>query len=377
MNKKETTLPKYFCPAKWDDLGVNFDTGWAYACCKAKPTKFTTDVMEFISKERLNLLNDVRDSSCEYCWIAEDKGSESLRHQYLEKFDKSTFEDYKNLSKTPKSINISVGSECNFQCTYCNPKFSSKWEHDVRNKEYKVFTDRYFYDIEKYNSNIIESNISLLSDLGHLERIIITGGEPLMNKKTFQMMESSSSDIFQIVTNLSCKTSVLDRIFSYCERYGEVTIVVSMDATGKLAEFTRYGLDFEQFSHNMRYLLKNRPANVNVTVNSVMSSLTIRGLSEFGMFMNEFLSQPKFKWAINYCWDPKMQSMATLPDQYKKDALIAIDALTGYDDIITGLVPLKTIIEKTPFNKTMHAQLKHFMKEFAARKNIEIPLCLD
>ena len=59
-------------------------------------------------------------------------------------------------------IQVSVGNECNFQCTYCNPKFSSKWEDDVRRQSYKVFTDRFFYGIDDTNTDLLNKNLNFL-----------------------------------------------------------------------------------------------------------------------------------------------------------------------------------------------------------------------
>jgi len=64
-----------------------------------------------------------------------------------------------------------------------------------------------------------------------------------------------------------------------------------------------------------------------------------------------------------------------LPEQYKESICIAIDRMKQYN--VWGLDTLKTVVSTTPFNKNMHSQMKHFMQEFAKRKNIDIPICLD
>jgi MoaA/NifB/PqqE/SkfB family radical SAM enzyme len=367
-------IPDTFCPAKWDELYVGFDTNYAYACCKSQPTKFNEQVLEFVTKEQINLLNGVKDASCDYCWATEQSGGESLRQRYLKDFNPDNLNLYTQ-GKTPAFVQVTVGNECNFQCTYCNPKFSSKWEQDVSIKEYKVFSDRYFWGIDSKNAGTMDKNIEFLKSFDKIQTLSVIGGEPLLNKKTFELLDSVEATSLQTVTNLSCKQSVLNKLFAKCQDYKKVTLVVSIDATDKIAEFTRYGLSFADFDSNFRYLLANRPKNLEVIVNSVMTSITVRDIANFGKYMTEFLEQPNFEWRIEYCKQPVTQSLATLPDAYKDEILLAIDDLKHYN--IWGMDTLKTIINSTPFNKNMHQQMKHFMNEFANRKNITIPLCLD
>ena len=369
------TIPDTFCPAKWDELYVSFETNYAYSCCKAPPSQhFNEHVLEFVSKERMNMLNGIQDASCSYCWEVEHNGGKSLRHRHLQNFDPATFSDYKN-NPDPKLVQVTVGNECNFQCTYCNPKFSSKWEQDVRQEPYKVFSDRYFWGIDAKQDGVMDKNITFLKTFKHIEKLSIVGGEPLFNKKTFQLLDAVDADILQMVTNLSCKKDTLHKLFKRCDDYKAVVLIVSIDATGPVAEFTRYGLNFDEFDSNFRYLLNYRPPNVKVIVNSVMSNITVRDFENFSKYMEQFLTVPKFEWRVEYCKNPTTQSMSTLPDQYKESICVAIDRMMQYN--VWGLDTLKTVVSTTPFNKNMHSQMKHFMQEFAKRKKIDIPICLD
>jgi len=118
-------LPDTFCPAKWDELIINTSYNYVYGCCKAKPEKFVNDYNEIIDHQKQNLLNNVKDPSCSYCWNSEKTNGTSLRIQFLKKFDISTFNEYKN-NKSPKVIEINVGNACNMQCMYCNPIYKIK-----------------------------------------------------------------------------------------------------------------------------------------------------------------------------------------------------------------------------------------------------------
>jgi len=72
-------IPKTFCPAKWDELHLNYNYNWAYGCCKATPIVFKRDWHEELDKQKNNLLQDVQDPSCDYCWQVENQGGVSDR----------------------------------------------------------------------------------------------------------------------------------------------------------------------------------------------------------------------------------------------------------------------------------------------------------
>lgn len=364
-----------FCPAKWDELFVSHEVNYAYACCKSRPSKFTDNVLEFIDKEKSNLLNGIQDPSCEYCWKVEKFGSNSLRQQYLEKFDKSKYDQYVTNQVTPTYIQVSVGNECNFQCTYCNPKFSSKWEEDVRQQSYKIFTDRFFYSTDPTHNNLLDNNLNFLKTFNQIENLSIIGGEPLLNKQFFKIIDSTTANTLQITTNLSMKKSIIDKFLKSCSQFKTIRLGISLDATGKLAEFTRYGLQFDTFVENLNYLLANKPDNLKIELNSLMTSITIRDIEQFSQFIMPDLDK-LFLWNIAYCKDPRIQSLETLPDRFKDQIIQVFTSLLTYKNI-EGPAMIIDLLNNVKFNNTLYQELKHFLKEFSTRKQIEIPICLD
>jgi pyruvate-formate lyase-activating enzyme len=367
------SIPDTFCPAKWDELYVSFEMNYAYSCCKSKTTRFENNVLEFVSRERYAMLQGTQDSSCDYCWTVERAGGSSLRHHHLENFT-GNYADYANNTAQPKLVQVSVGNECNLQCTYCNPKFSSVWEQDVRTQPYKVFSDRFFYAIDPKQPDVMDRNIEFLSSFDTIDKLSVIGGEPLFNKKFFRLLDTTTAKSLSISTNLAVKQEVLDKLLAYCSRFESVNIRVSIDATGKIAEFTRYGLDYAQFVANLNYLMDRAPANLQIEIGTVMTSITVRDIRNFGNFVTPLLERG-VKWHIDYCRDPRIQSMATLPDHYKSSVIDSITALEKFD--IRGLAMLKSVVAKSTFNRILHQELKHFVKEFSTRKNITLPLCLD
>ena len=366
-----------FCPAKWDELFVNLNANFVYACCKATPVKFVSknEIGAALDKQKNNLLNGVQDPGCDYCWKIENQGFSSRRHQYLKQ--NVNIDDYYNNPKA-KKVEISLGNHCNFQCTYCNPKFSSQWETDVRNEPYKLFRDRYFYAVEEHPPTDVYEKIEWLKQYNNVETLSITGGEPLQNKHFFTVIENIPSKELGFVTNLSCKTvDPIDKILKLSPNYNSMRITVSLDSTDANAEFSRYGLNYNLFLKNLTYLLENAPTNVSVFLNSVMTSVTIRDIEKFSKVVERFKTYKSFNsWLLEYCKEPKILSLDTLPDKYKPKILEVLDDLKNKKWII-GVDQLKGAVLSSTFNNTLAQQLKHFLIEFSQRKNISIPIELE
>jgi organic radical activating enzyme len=375
-----THIQKTFCPAKWDEILVNLGANYVYACCKSEPIRISKkeDIELALNQQKHNLLNDIQDPSCNYCWKLENQGHTSLRHRYLNNFDNTTIDQYKNNNIKIKQIEVSLGNECNFQCTYCNPKFSSQWETDVKDKPYKIYSDRYFYAIDEKNKNNIKDTLAWLKTVGSVDKLYLLGGEPLQNKHFDKVINSITSKQIGFATNFSFKnTAKIDELIKLASNYERVQMNISLDSTGKNAEFSRYGLNFTQMLTNIRYLLVHAPENIDISVLSAMTSITIRDLNNMSLLVDQLHQlRPSLSWTLNYCRDPKILTLNTLPDKFKCGILEQINLLKN-KTYIKGVDMIEGAVKVAKFNNTLYGQLRHFLEEFSQRKNIEIPVDLD
>ena len=374
-NQKHLT----FCPAKWDELFVNLNYNFVYSCCTSTPIRFVdkADIATILNGQKDNLLNGVQDNSCEYCWRVERQGHPSKRHTYLKDFNFDSIEKYKDNPK-PQRVELNLGNECNFQCTYCNPKFSSQWATDVKNKSYKIFSDKDFYSYEDKQDVNITDTIDWLKNYTQVKTLSVLGGEPLQNKNLFKVLDEIPCEVLTFNTNLSCKTfDPIDRIIKIAPKYKTMRISISLDSTGANAEFSRFGLDYELIIRNINYILEQAPDNVQLVIASVMTSFTIRDLTVFADQVKIFkLKRPDLLWNLVPCQEPKILSLNTLPDQFKSDILVLLEKLKDEDWII-GLAPLVSVLQVSKFNNTLYSQMKHFLEEFSSRKGIKIPVDLN
>jgi len=371
-------IPDTFCPGKWDELCLNLNYNYVYGCCAATPIKFVKNFNEVLDQQKSNLLNGIKDSSCNYCWSVEQGGQPSRRNEYTSKFD-GNLEPYINNTAPVKLLELNLGNECNFQCVYCNPKYSSIWEADVRKQPYKIYTDRFNYGVlDKEDVSLSDANAQVLEQIGHTDEVRIIGGEPLLNKHLWTLLDKVSTDRLHITTNLSCSTNTIDRLMSMAHsKFKQIRFQISLDSTGEIAEFARYGTVYNDVVANVEHTLRTAPDNVLVSIASTFTSITIRDIKQFTQTIEQWQSiRPNLVWTLNYCRNPNTQSFYTLPDHYRPGILETVQYIKTMPNIERAEI-IESALSNYKFNPTMHKEMKHFMQQFAERKKIEIPICLD
>lgn len=168
-------------------------------------------------------------------------------------------------------LEIRPGNTCNFSCQTCWPAASSR----VSSHHKQAFGT---IDIvsERYN------DFSFLDDIKHrIKDIVLLGGEPFYDKNCLTFLDYLQHSNISANLTMFTNGSVVD--WDFVNSYnGTLTVVVSMDATGKDAEYIRTGTVWRTVVENYKKL-KASP-NVNVRVNitcSVYNFHLLGGLVEW------------------------------------------------------------------------------------------------
>ena len=304
-----------FCLAKWSQVTMHLGTGMTHSCHHPSPHKIPLKEIErnpsalhntsFKKRKRKEMLEGQRPDECNFCWNVEDnsnsfsdrvfKSSEPWALQDFEKIKDSNWRDDFN----PRYVEVSFGNTCNFACAYCGPQYSSKWVEEI--EKYGGYkTEHKFNNIDSIKARNempykhSEQNPyidafwkwwpNLYRDL-HTFRI--TGGEPLLSKDTFKVLEyiqkhheRNSNISLAINTNLGVPDALIDKFITIakdlCEnnKVRELIIFTSVEATGKQAEYTRYGLDYDKFWNNVDKILTELP-KVTINVMSTFNALSV------------------------------------------------------------------------------------------------------
>lgn len=304
-----------FCLAKWTQVTMHLGLGMTHSCHHPAPHKVGLSEIarnpsalhntRFKKQVRKEMLEGKRPAECNYCWNIEDsslsfsdrvfKSSETWSAPY---FDEIVNSDYRQ-DFNPKYVEVSFSNTCNFKCMYCGPQFSSKWVEEVeQHGPYPTSTNFNGIDHLKerdempillteynpYTAAFWEWWPDLYKDL-HTFRI--TGGEPLLSKDTFKVLEHIQENwqenpnlSLAINTNMGVPDKLMTRFLELCKdltensKVRELIIFTSIEAMGKQAEYARFGLNTEKFWFNVDNALTLLP-KVTVNVMATFNALSV------------------------------------------------------------------------------------------------------
>ena len=211
------SIGKGMCLAKWTQVTMQLQTGHNHSCHHPGTHKISELEIarnpsalhntKFKKLRRKEMLEGKRPEECDYCWGVEDnsdrysdrvfKSSESWSWDYKEEIFNSNWRDDYN----PKYVEVAFSNACNFKCSYCGPAFSSKWVEEVEtyggypttdgfnDPEWMKKEDKFPIKHSEYNP-YVEAFWKWWPDLYRdLHTFRITGGEPLMNKDTWDILD--------------------------------------------------------------------------------------------------------------------------------------------------------------------------------------------
>ena len=189
-------------------------------------------------------------SNCSSCQQSESLGrQDSMRH--------NGNRAYAHYCEDDITLEIRPGSTCNFACQTCWPEASSRvaqYQHQLG-----------MIDINKIDSRRLDDFSFLIPIADRIKDVVLLGGEPFYDKacqKFITWAQQNLSANLLLFTNGSC----IDWEFlnSYC---GKITLVFSLDAMGKPAEYIRDGTIWNTVYENFIRCrsLPNVETRVNVT----------------------------------------------------------------------------------------------------------------
>ena len=270
------------CVMPWVHLYIAPDTE-IYPCCHYKRDKFSDmkpdTILEIMNGDgfktiRTSMLNNERVKGCELCYNMEDNNLKSFRVRYNETFPdvlknihSSTNSNGSITSFTPRSLNFGFHNTCNFKCRMCTGESSSmiaQEEETIHNKIVKRITT----EERARRFNII------LQALPSIEHSYFTGGEPLLIKEHYQILDyfiNHSKDVnLEYNSNLSLATYKGIDIVEYWNQFKNVTINASLDANNKHAEYMRSGTIWDNIEKNY-CTLRTTCEHVNIVIASVVT----------------------------------------------------------------------------------------------------------
>lgn len=286
MNNYYCVLPFYSVETEFHSPEKNI------FCCRLQPNTNINDV-------RTSMSSQVRSPSCSTCWALEDKGLKSERQLHNETMDfllDLNLENIESLSLargfSPVKIKLSTSNLCNGQCVTCNSTLSSAWAAlEGKSTQYKSL------DVDK-----------LGIDWSKIVSLSFVGGEPLLEKKNFAILErlvelGNTNCFVSFVTNGSTEISESQK--SILSKFTRLNICLSIDGVGDAFEYMRYPLQWNRLVNNLT-LFKSI---AEVSVSCMISNLNIYYYSEYV----DFFKRNQLNYLCKQVTDPAIFTPGNLP----------------------------------------------------------------
>lgn len=312
---KLNEVGKGFCLAKWTQVTIHLQMGQTHSCHHPNTHKIPIKELsrnptalhntKYKKKLRKEMLNGFRPYECKYCWNIEDT-SDRFSDRIFKSSEPWSAPHYDDILEggyrknfNPRYVEVSFSNNCNFKCSYCGPSFSSAWMSEA-----KIFgaypTDDNFNSLEQLK---IDEKIPLKGQeynvyvkafwdwwpelYRDLHTFRITGGEPLMSKDTWKILDyiieqknPNRKLKIAINSNLGVSDSLIDKLINKLKiiednnLVSEIIIFTSVDTAGRHAEYIRNGLVYDKFIENIHKVLSNTN-RVGVTIMSTYNALSL------------------------------------------------------------------------------------------------------
>ena len=218
VKAKLDSISPSMCMAKWLQVSLHLPQGLTQSCYH--PPTHSIDINEIkinpnalhntnkkIS-ERRQMRQGIRPKGCQYCWNLEDGGHNSDRHyRSSEPWAQRAWEEVAKPEKdhniNPRYVEVNFNQSCNFKCTYCSPHLSTTWEKEIKkfgplkigkatHNDIDSLAEQGLMPIASANKEnpYVQAFWKWWPELYQtIEVFRMTGGEPLMDKNTFRVLD--------------------------------------------------------------------------------------------------------------------------------------------------------------------------------------------
>lgn len=266
---------KIFCPLPWTSLCVQ-PYGPALCCSsfvdmRTRPDELPAEVFHnsHMTEVRRKFLAGEWPSQCHSCEKNEREGTLSYRELLLRtgEYDdvvqmKDTLDNessiarwWRNLRKiaaplttrplTIRFLELASSNYCNLKCRMCGPRFSSKWNEDL-----KKMLDSGLGEEMLHISGLDDNQPkeigpdSLLELLSSEPKIMMKGGEPMLNRHNAEVIDALTKSGKIKNTTLRVTTNgifISEWFYKALPLFKKVELTFSIDATGPLNKYIRSG----------------------------------------------------------------------------------------------------------------------------------------
>jgi radical SAM protein with 4Fe4S-binding SPASM domain len=371
---RRLTESETFCMLPWTHMHA-FPDGRVYPCCLAEYWHPVGDLRENTMREvwnqdrykqlRVNMLTDQPSKECTKCYEQERHGAFSMRNDsnrnygHLIKETNATQADGTHPEFKIRYWDVRFSNLCNFRCRSCGPIFSSNWYND-HVKLYNRVPDVLGRDMSRVEYVAGDENAmqeQMLEHVPFLEQVYFAGGEPLIMKEHYALLEKlielGKTDVrIQYNTNFSEMRFKDKHVFEYWKHFKNVSVGASLDGMGPQAELIRKGADWQQTVENRERMMAEVP-HVDFYVSSTVSAMNVLHVLDFHREWTRLgLIQAK-DWNINICQSPEWYRIDIFPEDFKQRVIYP-----AYEEHIAWLDPQDSLRRATTGYQSLVSLMK-------------------
>jgi sulfatase maturation enzyme AslB (radical SAM superfamily) len=270
---------------------------------------------------RKNMLSGQRSKECKRCYDFEDSNQPSPRisnitrwkHLKNLEFNKDgTISEFKSVF-----LDIRLSNLCNLKCRMCDGYFSSA----IAQEEAELFGNYTHLNNSLHNKDRKTELTDILEYVPFAEEIYFAGGEPLLSFEHYEILNKlikCKNTNLRIryntnFTNLSFKNQSVTELWN---NFSDVTIGASLDAMGSVAEYVRFGTNWNKIEQNLAQLKKESP-HVKFTVTSTVGFMNVISLIELQRQWHNDNILDISKFFLNTTISPAHLTVQVLPVNHK------------------------------------------------------------
>ena len=219
-----------------------------------------------------------------------------FQHKYEDIWDKTDETGYTTMK--PVSWDYRFSNLCNFKCRMCGDMLSSSWESeerkhnmiDLSNPKNNWMRLDVKQEISKFQDTVVRKEFQDAVDEHRVEEIYWVGGEPLMMEEHWDFMKQivdngDGGNVYaRYNTNLSrVEYKGVNLYTDILAHLRDWQICASLDGTGKIGEYIRTGLKYEQW---LTYYKQAQAIQTNPRQMRIDFTLTLPGLFEVKNIIN-------------------------------------------------------------------------------------------
>ena len=322
------------CLAPWMAIETRPDGAYKPCCVykdeltDPKGKKYTTKEHSITEVMNSKSMNDLRNrflagqkpSACDSCWKQEAAGNTSKRqHMWVKASTQGQLHIKKNIV-APVFIDFKLGNICNLKCRICSPISSSIWANEMAkfDPDRKKYWTQYNKDglWPRQKNKFYEDLVEQIDSVRFFE---ITGGEPLMIKEQFQVLQrcvdmgaAKNIEVHYNTNGTQFPEKELNEIWPHFKR---IEIAFSVDDIKQRFEYQRHPAKWDMVNENILKFKNSGLKNLSTQVCTTLNVFNIAYIDELAPYIDQW--SPDF-WYINILHEPKELDIQQLPADLKK-----------------------------------------------------------